>query len=101
MKSNCTFIDEQSAKKSTIILVQHCFSIGKQTTPEYQNTLTFYQYPFNSRSNVHVNWVYGISLHPKKAIIPTFSGQTPNFPGKNFGPKVGGLTCAKSGAIIC
>ena len=28
---------------------------------------------------MHVNFVYWISLHPKKAILPTFLGQTPHF----------------------
>ena len=59
-------------------LMQHCFfnpPIGKHTAPAYQNTVTFYQYLSNSRSNMHV---YQISLHPKKAVLPTFLGQTPH-----------------------
>ena len=31
---------------------------------------------------MHVNLYYLISLHPKIAILPTFSGQTPQFLGK-------------------
>ena len=31
---------------------------------------------------MHVNLDYLISLHAKKAILPTFSGQTPHFLGK-------------------
>ena len=56
--------------------MQHRFStyIGKHTAPAYQNTLTFDQYPFNSRSDINVNIVY-----PKKAILLTFLGQTTHF----------------------
>ena len=32
---------------------------------------------------MHVNLVHWNSLHPKKAILPTFSGQTPHFLGEN------------------
>ena len=46
--------------------------IGKHTAQAYQNTFTLNQYLLNSRSNMHVNFVYWISLHPKKAILPTF-----------------------------
>ena len=48
----------------------------------YQNNFTSDQYPFNSSSNVHVKEVYWISLHPKKAILPTCIGQTPNLLGE-------------------
>ena len=71
---------------STLILVQHCFfnpTIWKPTATACRNTLTFDQYLFRSRSNMHVNLVYWISLHPKKAILATFSGKTPNFVGEN------------------
>ena len=86
----------------------------------YQTTLTFDQYPFNFRSTVHVNWDGWISLHPKKAILPTFLGQTPNCLGEKqkkkieqptpleswvcyifLEPKVGVLAYTKSGEIIC
>ena len=33
-------------------------TIWKPTTTAYQNIVTFDQYSFKSRSNVHVNWVY-------------------------------------------
>ena len=38
----------------------------------FQNTLTFDQYLFNSRSNFHLNLVHLNSLHPKSAILTIF-----------------------------
>ena len=32
---------------------------------------------------MHVNLVYWISLHPKKAILPAFLGQTPHIISEN------------------
>ena len=67
---------------SHIFFMHHSFfnpTIGKPTAPAYQNTLTFDQYLYNSMSNIHVNLVYWNSLHPKIAILPTFSGQNPHF----------------------
>ena len=55
---------------------------ARPTVSAFQNTLTFDQYLFNSRSNMHVNLDFLISLQLKKAILPTFSGQTPLFLGK-------------------
>ena len=72
--------------KKTIFLVQCYFSnpsIWKPTAPAFQNTLTFAQYLFNSRSNMRVNLVHWNSLHSKKAILRTFSGQAPHFLGEN------------------
>ena len=63
-------------------LMQHRFfnpTIGKPTAPAYQNTLTCYQYLLISMSKMHMNIVYWNSRHPKKAILPTFSGPTPHF----------------------
>ena len=34
-----------------------------------QNTLIFYQNLFNSRSNMHLNLVFWLSLHPKKGLF--------------------------------
>ena len=57
-------------------------TIWQPTVPAFQNTFTFYQYRFNSRSSMHVNLDYMISLHLKNSILPTFSGQTLLFLGK-------------------
>ena len=43
--------------------------------PTFKKTFTFDHYLFNSRSNKHVNLDYLISMHPKKAILPTILGQ--------------------------
>ena len=72
--------------KNTFFLVQCYFSnptIWKPTAPSFQNTLTFAQYLFNSRSNMRLNIVHWNSLHSKNAILPTFSRQTPHFLGEN------------------
>ena len=37
---------------------------------------------------MHVNLVHWNSLHPKKAIIPNFCGQTLNFFGKNHKTRI-------------
>ena len=59
-------------------------TIWKPTTPAFQNTLTFASYLFNSRSNMRENLVHWNSLHSKKAILPTFLGQTPQFLCENY-----------------
>ena len=87
---------------STIFLMQHRFfnpTIRKLTTTAFQNTLTFDQYLFNSRSNMNVNLEHWNSLHPKKAIIPTFSGQTPNFLGENQKNRTNNLHHRKAGSV--
>ena len=84
-KSNCTYVLIKVPKKNTNLWVQRYFCnpiIWKPTVPLFQNTLTFAQYLFNSRSNMRVNIVHWNSLHSKKAILPTFSGQTPHFLGE-------------------
>ena len=64
LKSNCTYIIEQSAKKALIcwcnIVLFFNPTIWKLTSPAYQNTLMLNQYPFSSRSNLHVNRLYWI-----------------------------------------
>ena len=42
-------------------------------------------------SNMNVNLVHWNSLHPKKAIIPTFSGQTPSSLGENHKTRTNNL----------
>ena len=79
----CTFFIKVLKKN---FFVKHYFSnpsIWKPTAQAFQNTITFAQYLFNSRSNMHVNLVHWNSLHSKNAILPTFSGLTPDFLGKN------------------
>ena len=86
----------------TIILVQDSFfnlTIWKPTAPAFQNTLTFDQYLFNSRSNFHLNLVHWNSLHPKRAILPTFSGQTPHFLGENLKTRTNNLNHRKAGSV--
>ena len=73
-------------QKNTIFWVQRSFSnpiIWKPTAPAFQNTLAFAQYLLNSRSNMHMSLVHWNSLYSKKAILTTFSGQTPHFLGEN------------------
>ena len=65
----------------TIILVQDRFfnlPIWKPMAQAFQNTLSFDQFLFNSRSNFHLNLVHWNSLHPKSAILTSFLGQTPH-----------------------
>ena len=74
-------------QKCSISWVQCYFfnpTIWKPTTPAFQNTLTFASYLFNSTSNMHENLVHWNSLHSKKAILPTFLGQTPQFLCENY-----------------
>ena len=64
----------------TIILVQHRFSTEStesQLRQHFRNPYFFYQYLFNSRSNMNMNLVYWNSLHQKKTKLHTFSGKTP------------------------
>ena len=86
----------------TIILVQDRFfnlTIWKPTAQAFQNTLTFDRYLFNSRSNFHVNLVHWNSLHPKKAILPTFLGQTPHFLCENHKTRTNNLHHRKAGSV--
>ena len=53
--------------------------IWKPTVKAFQNTLTFDKNLFNSRSNMHVNLDYLLSLHPKDASLPTFSEKNTTF----------------------
>ena len=73
--------------------------IRKPTPTAFQNTLTFNQYIFNYRSNMHVNLVHWNSLHTKRAIIPTFSGQTPYFLGENRKTRTNNLHHRKTGSV--
>ena len=87
---------------STIFLMQHSFfnpTIRKPTTPAFQNILTSVQYLFNSRNKMNVNLVHWNSLHRKKAIIPTFSGQTPNFLGENYNTRTKNLYPQNVGSV--
>ena len=82
--------------------MQHRFfnlPIGKHTAKAYQNTLTFDQDLLNSRRNVHVNFVYWISLHPKKAILSTFLGQTPHFISEKQKHRTNNLHNRKDGSV--
>ena len=81
-KSNCTYNFWTTSNLAQFFWYNTIFfnlTIAKPTAPVYQNTLTFYWYLFISRSNMHVNLVYWNSLHPKKANLSTFLGQTPHF----------------------
>ena len=85
-----------------IILVQNWFfnlTIWKPMAQAFQNTLTFDQYRFNSRSNFYVNLVHWNSLHPKNAIIPTFLGQTPHFLCENHKTRTCILHHRKAGSV--
>ena len=48
---------------------------------------------------MHVNLDYLISLHPKKNILPTFSGQIPLFLGKMQETKPNNLHHHKAGSV--
>ena len=88
--------------KNTFFWVQRSFSnptIWKPTAPAFQNTLTFAQYLFNSRSNMRVNLVHWNSLHSKKAILPTFSWQTPLFLVKITKPELTTYIIGKLGPL--
>ena len=81
--------------------LQHSFfnsPIGKHMAQVYQNIITFDQYLLNSRSNVHVNFVYWISLHPKKAILPIFSKNT-TFISEKQKPRTSNLHYHKAGSV--
>ena len=47
-----------------------------------------------------MNLVHWNSLHPKKAIIPTFSGQTPNFLNEKQKNRTNNLHHQKAGSIV-
>ena len=67
--------------------------------PACQNTLTFDQYNFNSRSDVHVNLVHRNSMHTTKATLLTFSGQTLHFHGENLKTRTNNLHYRKTGSV--
>ena len=46
-----------------------------------------------------MNWVYWISLHPKKGILTTFSGQIQNCLGENLKPELTTYTIGKLGPL--
>ena len=46
-----------------------------------------------------MNWVYWISRHPKKAILPKFSGPTPNFVGENPKTECENLHHLRAGSV--
>ena len=48
---------------------------------------------------MNVNLVHWNSLHPKKAIIPTFSGQTPNVLGENQKTRTNNIHHRKAGFV--
>ena len=56
---------------------------SEANTPAFQNTLTFAEYLFNSRSNMLLNLVHWNSLHTKKAILPSFQDKPHIFLVKN------------------
>ena len=88
---------------STIIVVQDSFlnlTIQKPTTPAFQNTLTFDQYLFKSRSDFHVNLVHWKSLHPKKGHFTYFFfGQTPHLLGEKLKTRTNNLDHRKAGSV--
>ena len=100
-KSNCTTTLNKVPPRTTFFM-QHRFfnpTILKHMAPAYQATFTFEQYLLNSRSNMHVNFVYWISLHPKKTILPTFLGQTPHFISEKQKPRTSNLHHRKAGSV--
>ena len=46
-----------------------------------------------------VNFVSWISLHPKKAILPAFLGQTPKFTSEEQKPRTNNLHHQKAGSV--
>ena len=54
---------------------------------------------FNYMSKMHINLVHWNSLHPKKAIIPTFSGQNQIFSVKTTNPELTTYTIGKLGLL--
>ena len=48
---------------------------------------------------MHVNFVYWISLHPNKTIVPTFLGQTPHFISEKQKPRTNNLHHWKAGSV--
>ena len=74
-KSNYTYTVEQSSKNHHNFGVTLFFlkpTAWKATALAYPNSLYFDQYPFNSRSNVHMHWVFWISLYPKRPVFLHF-----------------------------
>ena len=65
----------------------------------YQNTLAFDQHLFNSRSNMHVNLVYRNSLHPQKALFPTFFRTIKKFLGEKQRTRTNNLHHRKAGSV--
>ena len=49
---------------------------------------------------MHVNFVYWISLHPKKAMLPTFLGQTPHFVSEKQKHRTCNLHYHKAGVAL-
>ena len=48
---------------------------------------------------MHVNFVYWISVHPKKTILPTFLGQTPHFISEKLEHGTNNLHHRKAGSV--
>ena len=47
-----------------------------------------------------MNFVYWISLHPKKAILPIFLGQTPHFTNEKQKSRTKNLHHWKAGSVV-
>ena len=48
---------------------------------------------------MHLNLVYWNSLHLKKAVLPTFKGQTPHFLSENHKTRTNNLHHRKAGSV--
>ena len=48
---------------------------------------------------MHVNYVYWIRLHPKKALLLTFLGQTPHFISEKHKPRSNNLYHRKAWSV--
>ena len=96
-KSNCTYNFWANSHQAPFFLCNNFFNptIGKHMAPSYQKTLTFDQYLINSRSNLHVNLVYRISLPS----LPTLLEQTANFISDKKKTRTKNLYYRKAGCV--
>ena len=74
-------------------------TIGIPTLTPFQNTGTFDQYLCNSMSYKHVHLVHWNSLHPKKAVIPTFQDIYKIFSVQNHKTRTNNLHHGKAGSV--
>ena len=71
--------------------------LRKAHNPIISEHLTFDQYLLNSWSNMHVNFVYWISLHPKKVNLPIFFWDKHHIKEQN--PRTNNLNHQKAGSV--